>query len=243
MPDDSHVPVDRLVTVLQADYGLPGAQIGCGPRGADRDSRLYRVRDAGGGRWLLKWRRGQFNHVALHLPHWLHARGEPAFIAPQPTRSGALRVAAAAGHLALFPHVDGHNGFERPLDADAWRQLGRALRALHETPLPDDLLRLLPRERFAAQTCAGLQRLLAQPCAAPANAPAAQLSQLLQDKRAELDWLCETAAGLAPALRARDLPLVPCHGDVHAGNVLVDAQNRLSSLTSIPCNWPRVSAT
>lgn len=227
MPGDSHVPLDRLVAVLQSDYGLPNAQLGCGPRGADRDSRLYRVQDSAGGRRLLKWRRGRFNPAAMLLPFCLQARGEPAFIAPQPTLSGALRVAAGDGQLALYPYVAGRSGFERPLDADAWRQLGRALRALHETPLPDDLLRSLPRERFAAQTCAGLQRLLEQPGAAPANSLVAQLAQLLREKRAALDWLCETVNGLAPALRARDLPLVPCHGDIHAGNVLVDAQNRL----------------
>lgn len=227
MPGDSHVPLDRLVDVLQSAYGLPDVQLGCGPRGADRDSRLYRVQDSGGGRRLLKWRRGRFNPAALRLPFCLQARGEPAFIAPQPTLSGALRVDAGDGQLALYPHVAGHSGFERPLDADAWRQLGRALRALHATPLPADLLRALPRERFAAQTCAELQRILALPCAAQASSLVATLTRLLQDKRVELDWLCETTAGLAPALRARDLPLVPCHGDIHAGNVLVDAQNRL----------------
>lgn len=227
MPGDGPVPLARLLTVLQTDYGLPGAQIRAGPRGADRDSCLYRVQDSGGGRRLLKWRRGQFNPAALRLPFCLQARGEPAFIAPQPTLSGVLQVDVGDGQLTLFPHVAARSGFERPLDADAWRQLGRALRALHATPLPDDLLRALPRERFTPQTCAGLQRLPPQTGAAQASSLDATLTQLLQDKRMELDWLCETAAGLAHALRARDLPLVPCHGDVHAGNVMVDAQNRL----------------
>ena len=227
MAADIPVPFGRLISALRAEYGLPGAGIRPGPRGADRDSRLYRIQDAGAGSWILKWRRGPASEAALRLQRSLHARAGPAFIAPQPTRSGALWVEFSDGHLTLFPLVTGQNGFEAPLNAAAWRRLGRALRALHEARLPDDLSYSLPRERFAAPSRAARQEILARPGLAQADPLVAALTQLLQDRRAELEWLLEAVAGLAPALRSKGLPLVPCHGDIHAGNVLVDARHRV----------------
>ena len=40
----------------------------------------------------------------------------------------------------------------------------------------------------------------------------------------------ELTTSLARTLRKRALPGVPCHGDIHAGNVLVDARGRLHLL-------------
>ena len=53
---------------------------------------------------------------------------------------------------------------------------------------------------------------------------------ILQRKRAALDWLMEQTTSLGRALCDRSLPLVPCHADIHAGNVLVDARGRLHLL-------------
>ena len=40
----------------------------------------------------------------------------------------------------------------------------------------------------------------------------------------------EQTTSLGRALCDRSLPLVPCHADIHAGNVLVDARGRLHLL-------------
>ena len=219
-----------IAGVLQAEYGLKDVRVDSAPQGADRDSTLFRAQDAGGRDWIVRLRRGPVKRASLLLPQLLRARGEPALLAPQPTRSGDLWLGAGAWHLALYPFVAGRNGFECPLNAAAWHQLGRALRALHETRLPAELLREIPRETCGAESGAALQQILAQSAAASEDPLVAQLRDLLQRKRAALDWLVEQTTSLARTLRKRGLPCVPCHADIHAGNVLVDAQGRLHLL-------------
>ena len=141
--------------MLQAEYGLQDVRVDSAPQGADRDSTLFRAQDAGGLDWIIRLRRGPVRRAALLLPQLLRARGEPALLAPQPTRSGDLWLGAGAWHLALYPFVAGRNGFECPLNACAWHQLGRALRALHETRLPAELSREIPRETCGAESRRG----------------------------------------------------------------------------------------
>ncbi|MCY4023237.1 MAG: phosphotransferase [Anaerolineaceae bacterium] len=219
--------MDELARLLSDGWGLPSPQIEPTAQGADRASRLYQVRDSAGARWILKWRAGPVNHGALRLPHFMRESGAQAFLAPVPTLDGELQVAVSGGYLALLPRIDGDNGFERPLNADAWRQLGQALRALHDAPLPDDLRRTLPQEPFSTRSCAALRGTLPRIFANSDDPLLRDLSQLLRDKRESLSWLMDRSDSLARQLRQRDLPCVACHGDIHAGNVLVDSGNRL----------------
>lgn len=222
--------MDDFAGLLSGAWGLPSPHVEPLTRGADRASRLYQVRDSSGARWILKWRSGPVNHGALRLPHFMRGNGEQAFPAPSPTIEGELHVALSNGYLALLPLIDGHDGFERPLDADAWRQLGRALRALHDAQLPDDLRRGLPQETFSARSCAALRATLPQIHAAGGDPLLRRLSRLLRRQRESLAWLLDRSEALARRLRRRDLPCVACHGDIHAGNVLVDCGNRLHLL-------------
>ena len=219
--------MDDLAGLLSDAWGLPSPQIEPTARGADRASRLFQVRDSTGARWILKWRSGPVNHGALRTPLFMRERGAQAFLAPVPTHDGELHVAVRGGCLALLPRIDGNDAFERPLDADAWRQLGQALRALHDAPLPEDLRRTLPQEPFSTRSCAALRGLLPQLHASGAASPVRRLSRLLRAKHESLSWLMDRSDALARQLRRRDLPWVACHGDVHAGNVLVDSGNRL----------------
>ncbi len=217
----------RLTDLLRSAWGLPSPELTPASRGADRDTFLCHVRDASGTRYLARLRRGPLNRAALRLPQFMRARGEPAFLAPLPARNGALFLTTPAGALTLHPRIDGLDGFARPLNAPAWRQLGRALRALHEADLPPDLRADLPRETFTAASCTALRRIMASHPGVAADPLQQQMHDLLRHQRPALDWLLRQTATLAPSLRARSLPLHPCHGDLHAGNVLVDARGQL----------------
>lgn len=219
--------MDEIASLLSDAWGLPSPQIEPAAQGADRASRLFLVRDSTGARWILKWRSGPVNASALRLPHIMRDSGALAFLPPVPTHDGELQGVVSDGYLALLPWIDGNNGFEAPLDADAWRQLGQALRALHDAHLPDDLRRSLPQEPFSTRSCAALRLLLPQ-IHAPGDDPLVRrLSRLLRDVHGSLSWLMDRSDRLARQLRRRDLPCVPCHGDIHAGNVLVDSGKRL----------------
>ncbi|MCE2488785.1 MAG: aminoglycoside phosphotransferase family protein [Anaerolineae bacterium] len=219
--------MDDLASLLSSAWGLPAPQINPSSQGADRNSRLFEVRDSSGARRVLKWRRGPVNHAALRLPLYMGDSGAQAFLAPVETSAGELHVPVSGGYLALLPHIDGHDAFERPLNAGAWRQLGQALRTLHDAQLPGRLRRTLPQDGFDTQSLVLLRQLLDRPLTSLPDPAARQLDKLLRVHKATLSWLMDQSNSLALQLRRRDLPVVPCHGDIHAGNVLVDSGNQL----------------
>src|SRR5690606_3236499 len=57
--------------------------------------------------------------------------------------------------------------------------------------------------------------------------PAEQLAELLQGKREVIGRLAARAERLAAVLAGRPFEPKLCHGDIHAGNLLVDASDRV----------------
>jgi spectinomycin phosphotransferase len=63
--------------------------------------------------------------------------------------------------------------------------------------------------------------LRSTPAEAPSDDVTRDLVELLSTKRVQIETLADRAEVLADSLKRRALPFVPCHGDLHAGNVLV----------------------
>jgi len=110
-----------------------------------------------------------------------------------------------------------------PLLDRHWVELGAALRCIHDTPLPPTLARRLPRERYPGRWRRAVRELLARPQDDGADAVARGLGAVLAARRDEIAALVARTERLALALRALRLPRVLCHGDLHAGNVLINS--------------------
>ncbi len=108
------------------------------------------------------------------------------------------------GRYALvYPYVDAKNGFEQPLSIEHWEQVGRVLRQVHDFP---GLTSCLSSESF---TVPGTETLETSP-----------LSHLVEAHWSEVRWLIEETQALGRRMLQHVWQLVPCHADLHVGNVL-----------------------
>jgi spectinomycin phosphotransferase len=129
----------------------------------------------------------------------------------------------------LYPFVEGENGFRRPLNEDQWTAFGAVVRAVHDVRLPPSVSETMRHETYSAASCSKVRRYLtAAPSQGPDDDVARALKRLLSSKRQEIASLVEHAEQLAASLRHRTLSSVPCHGDLHAGNILVDGAGSLA---------------
>jgi spectinomycin phosphotransferase len=130
--------------------------------------------------------------------------------------------------VALYPFVEGANGYRAELSQGQWQEFGATLRRIHDAPLPAALRRSLPVEnwspRFRAQVRAFQTRLGACDQDDPL---AAELAALMQAEAAVIDALVEGAERLGQALQGRTQELVLCHADIHAGNLLITPSGAL----------------
>jgi spectinomycin phosphotransferase len=216
---------DQLRGCLQADYGLALAQLAFLPLGADVNTAVYRAVDVAGAPYFVKARRGAFDAALALVPQLLRERGVAHVIAPLPNRAGALWTQLAGFTVTLSPFVEGKDGVERPLTDAQWVAFGATLRTLHSLELPDELRAGLPNETYAPVWRDMVRMFQARAEAERFDEPVAgRLAELLRAKRAVVSALVERAEQLADALAARAPQQLLCHADIHAFNVLTDAE-------------------
>jgi len=226
---------EKIIACLQDDYGLPAAEIAFLPLGADQNTAVYRAALADGTPYFVKLRRGPFDEIAVTLPKYLSDQGIAQIIAPLAARqestlcmTGRLWASLGAFTLILYPFVEGRDAYEVVLSDRHWRDFGTALKRLHTAAVPQELTRRIPQEAYSPRWRDIVKTFLVRLEDDVFDDPvAAQLAAFLMAKRDETADLVGRAERLAQALRSRSPEFVLCHSDVHAANILIDANDAL----------------
>ena len=130
--------------------------------------------------------------------------------------------------LILSPFVAGQKWLRGCSVGSPAHRDWRGAQAHSHAALPESLRQRIPREAYAPywrDLVRGFQARAED--TAFAEPVAAQLTALLRAKRAIVDELVLRAEQLAARLQTRSLEYVLCHADIHAGNILIDADGTL----------------
>lgn len=212
-----------IITALQDSYGLAADRLDFLPLGADRYTAVYRAVTDTGAAYFVKLRGGDFDDMTIVVPRLLYDQGIRQVIPPRLTLSRQLWTAVDNFTLAVFPFIEGQDGYERPLSDRHWVEFGRALKAIHTAELDPAITGRIRREDYSGQWRKAVRHRLRQvETTAFADPISAELAALLRDRRETILRLVQRAERCATVLRAQPPPVVLCHGDMHAGNVLID---------------------
>jgi spectinomycin phosphotransferase len=130
--------------------------------------------------------------------------------------------------LILYPFVEGHNGYEVDLSDRHWGDFGAALKSIHTAVAPSALISRIQRETYSPQWREIVKTFLERVEVDAFDDPVAvDLAMFLRARREAIRDLVRRAERLAQALQARSLEFVLCHSDIHAGNILIDADDAL----------------
>jgi spectinomycin phosphotransferase len=130
--------------------------------------------------------------------------------------------------MILYPFIEGQNGYEVALSDHQWLDFGAALKGIHTAQVPPALTQLIPRETYSPRWREMVKTFQAQIEEIAFDDPtAAKLAAFMKARRGKINHLVARAEGLGFALHARSLELVLCHSDIHAGNLLVGANDAL----------------
>jgi spectinomycin phosphotransferase len=173
-----------------------------------------------------KLRGGVFDETSVALPKFLSDQGIVQIIAPLATKTGQLWANLDAFKVILYPFVEGHNGYEVDLSDRHWGDFGTALKSIHTTKAPPALTRRIQRETYSPQWRETVKTFLERVEDDVFDDPVAvKLAAFLKARRDEILDLVGRAERLAQALQARSLEFIVCHSDIHAGNILIDAND------------------
>lgn len=228
MLEPPDIPMERIIDCLRVAYDLRIAHIAFLPLGADQNTAVYRAVAEDGAPFFAKLRGGTFDAIAVDLPRFLYERGVAEIIPPLVTTSGQLSADLAPHTVIVYPYIEGRNGNEVTLSPGQWEAFGAAVRRLHSAALPPALAAAIPRETYTPRWRESLRASLERAEAgAPVDPVAAQAIPFLPERREEILDLVERTERFARALRARSVPLVACHSDFHAHNILIDGHDHL----------------
>jgi len=226
MLEEPDISCDLICAQLQDAYGLQTSVLNFLPLGADVNTAVYRLTAQDGrapgiqAEYFLKLRKGNFDEITVTLPAYLSAQGLRQVIAPLPARDGQLWAKMDNYRLILYPFIEGKDGYEVSLTDEQWHEFGAAVKRIHMTELPAEMLHQVPRETFDPRGRNRVKGFQAQvETDTFADPIAAKLAAFMRLKQPEINQLVSRAERLASELQARSLELVLCHSDLHAGNL------------------------
>jgi spectinomycin phosphotransferase len=228
MLEPPSIPPEKISACLQSEYGLQAESLTFLPLGADSDTAVYRLLSRANTPYFVRLRNGPFDEASVAIPKFLHDQGLSQVIPPVSTGRGRLWTDLPPFKISLFPYIDGHDGYEVDLSSHQWMELGRAFRRLHTLKLPESFSVQIRPESWSPVLRDSLRHVMEDiETNIYSDSLQSQCSAFLKEKQTLILDMLERAGCLAQTLAERSLEFCLCHGDLHAGNILLHAKGDL----------------
>lgn len=211
-----------LLSVVRSAFGLRAETATPVSGGFDPAAMLWRIVDGDGLGWAVKATSRDCRY-GLSLASTLSGDGIAGVVAPRLTRDRLPWTTAGRSLVSVSRWIDGDDAVSSGLDAIQWREFGTTLRAVHDHRPPRNVTPVRRGIKRVGQNGADRLRQLERHFATLTRAEdVSDLAELWQEHRSRFVRLERTARQLK-AVRI-PAPRVPCHGDPHLGNVLLDGR-------------------
>ncbi len=230
MLERPHLADDRILTCLQQQSGLEIISLEFLPLGNDPTSWVYKVFAAHEQFYFLKVKHGDLTPSSVYAPRHLYASGIEQIVAPIPNINGELWTSLVEYVLILYPYIVGQTGMDLGLSNEQWAELGAILHKIHVTPLSVEIALKIPRESFIPNPkwTAAIQVIETKLTQTTFNdSYEAELATFWNQRGHQIKRIISRTHELGQLVKARSLPFVLCHTDIHTANVLVDSEGKL----------------
>lgn len=221
----------QIITGLQTAFGFTVTELTFLPIGNDPTAWVYKV-STETELYFLKVKQGHLDLGSVYVPHALYQSGITQIVTPILNRAGELwtGIPLANYKLILYPYIDGRSGMEVGLSDAQWTELGAILRRMHSTNLHAQIDLFVGRESFIpnprwTSAIQAIEPKLSQTTFH--DAYKTELAAFWNEHTEEIKRIINRTHELGQLVKARSLPFVICHADIHTANVLVDSQGKL----------------
>ena len=211
---------------LSVDYGVHVRTVRWLGTGYDMDAFGYKVTEANGCSWFVRFSRGAVHPASVNVPHLLSRSGVPNILAPVPTRAGDLWSPVNGGTLVVHPFVTGKDGTTGLTDQQ-WLTFGETLASVHSGAFENELSAGLPTDSFNSDSIQPVVNVLNRIDAGAYERRSDPIADFLQSKRETLLAIVRRMQALGDELKSKPFERVLCHGDIHAANILVSDTGEL----------------
>jgi spectinomycin phosphotransferase len=172
--------------------------------------------------YFLKVRASGFNESSLLVPCVMEENKNISnIIKPVKALSGRLFIKHNSLYISLYPYVDGKNCWNYNLSNEQWIQFGSALFNIHNTELPDAVIKKIPKEQYSSRSRKKVTKLLKN----VERIKIKDYRHFLVTRGEILKRIIDRAEDLSKQAKNIHAMNCVCHGDIHAGNLLIDKNN------------------
>jgi spectinomycin phosphotransferase len=234
MFDRPAVTDEQIVVAIEERYGLGVASLEFLALGHDAHAWTFRATTSAGDALFVKLRR-RIDPARLWLARYLEDAGFDAIVAPLATADGGASVPIDGLHLVVYPFVEGSLAAAVGLSDAQWIAYGRIVAALHGSRLTAELAEALPKEAFVPAWTDAFRQVDERIAAYGGNDPVrTELAAFWRGHHDQIARIAARAEALGELLRETldragggTPAFVPCHGDIHTHNLLVEPSGRL----------------
>jgi spectinomycin phosphotransferase len=223
--------LEKISEIIETEYGISVSGIDQLNIGFDKNTVVYKLFSTDCKVYFLKIRSGNFTETSLTIPFLIFKRtNSPNLINPVKTAGGKLYVKRASRYIMLFPFINGPSGWNISLTKDQFIDFGTFMRAIHSTELPGAYSRIIPKETYDSKYREWIKEYIGAMAMAKSeiryNDPVMiRFFDVFQKKRSIILKILNCAEETLNETKRKNQKMCLCHGDIHAGNILIDQTN------------------
>ncbi|PJE16240.1 phosphotransferase [Legionella sp.] len=211
----------QLIELLKIHYGIDIHKAQLFQGGADMNAFGYKA-DSEFNSYFVKLKYGYFDEINLSIIRLLHDSGIKEIIFPIPTLEAKLFQQLEHFKVIVYPFIHAANGFTQNLTEKQWKQLGKVLRQIHTTAVPNSIQQQLRKETYSTKWREILRSFFSK--IEPTNSDDKITTDFKNFFNQNIDLirqLVDSSDRLSKKIQPDRDHYVLCHSDIHAGNVLL----------------------
>jgi spectinomycin phosphotransferase len=219
--------MENLIETVKKEYRISISNIEQLNIGFDKNTTVYKLFSCNQKTFFLKIRSGDFNKACITIPFWLSTEMKFSnIINPIKTIDNKLFVKSSTCYLVLFPYIDGQSGWDNFLSKNQFFDFGKFMYNLHSINLPHKYA-----DKIIVETYNGKYRKAVKKIVRNIrnenhdNKVIMNFFNVLQKNEKIIMEMIDYLENILKKIRNRNQKICLCHGDIHAGNILINKNN------------------
>jgi len=215
--------IQDILKIIEKEYDISIINIEQLNLGVDINSTLYKVHSSDLKKYFIKIRSGEFYEASIEIPYWLSKySGSKNIINPIETKDKRLYVKILDFTLAVFPYIDGKSGWDINLTNDQFIQFGEFMKKLHSCIFPKEYLKNIYTAKYNQEYKNNVKNYFQN---IENQSKDNMVIKELEINRNTIMDIINFMENTANEIIYEKQKICLCHGDIHAGNILIGSDN------------------
>ena len=220
-----NINLEKISEIIEIEYGIIIHSIGQLNTGFDQNTFAYKIISTNHKEYFLKIRSENFSESSLLIPLLIFDKTETSSIIKIiKTIDNNLYAKYNSLYIAIYPFIKGQSGWEASLTKNQFIEFGNFMHSLHSIQPQNN--GYIPKEGFNQKYKESVKKYLNN-CthAINGNTEKFYFLDIFHKKKKVIMGILNFLDDITKEIDYKNLKMCLCHGDIHAGNILIANDN------------------